>query len=319
MSFLEPKGALLALVVAIPIAAFVIGDRRRAAVTRTLRVTALPRWARLSPAIALVVAGASLSLAATQPTLVRRLQHHVRRDAQAWFVLDTSLSMKAAAGRAAPTRFERAQALAIRLRRKLPDVPVGIASITDRALPHLFPTADLNSFAQTIRHVIGIERPPPSDGFGVRITTLGAISRMATDNFFAPTARKRLLVVFTDGETKPFADASLPAVFHKAPGVHAVFVRIWGAHEHVWNGRTPDPLYRPDPASSANMQALAHASGGVAVDATDFNGAVAAARQALGTGPTAVFSREQRRFQLAPYFAGLAFLPIGFLLFRRNL
>ena len=30
MSFLEPKGALLALVVAIPIAAFVIGDRRRA-------------------------------------------------------------------------------------------------------------------------------------------------------------------------------------------------------------------------------------------------------------------------------------------------
>src|SRR5207245_1127951 len=84
------------------------------------------------------------SRAGTQPTLVRRSQHHVRKDAQAWFVLDTSLSMKAAAGPAAPTRFERAQALAIRLRRKLGDVPVGIASITDRALPHLFPTADLN-------------------------------------------------------------------------------------------------------------------------------------------------------------------------------
>ncbi|TML71045.1 MAG: VWA domain-containing protein [Actinobacteria bacterium] len=319
MSFLEPKGALLALVVAIPIAAFVIGDRRRAAVTRSLRITALPRSVRLSPAVALVVAGASLSLAATQPTLVRRSQHHVRKDAQAWFVLDTSLSMKAAAAPAAPTRFERAQALAIRLRRKLGDVPVGIASITDRALPHLFPTADLNSFVGTIRHVIGIERPPPSDGFGVRITQLGAIGRIASDNFFAPTARKRLLVVFTDGETKPFADASLPGVFHKPPAVHAVFVRIWGADERVWNGRQADPLYRPDPASAENMQALANASRGVAVDGADFNGAVAAARRALGSGPTAVVSQEQRRFQLAPYFAGLAFLPIGFLLFRRNL
>jgi hypothetical protein len=247
------------------------------------------------------------------------LHNHVRKDAQAWFVLDTSLSMKAAVSPDAPTRLERAQALAIRLRRKLADVPVGVASITDRALPHLFPSADADLFAVTVRNVIGIERPPPSDGFSVRVTTLGAIARIATDNFFAPSARKRLLVVFTDGETKPFVDASLPTVFHKPPGVHAVFVRVWGANERVWNGHSADPLYRPDPASERNVQALAHASRGTAVDADDFEGAVRAARRAVGEGPMTVLSQEQRRLQLAPYFAGFAFLPLAFLLFRRNL
>lgn len=319
MSFLSPYGALLAVTLVLPVAAFVFADRRRAAVTRALRLRAPSRSARFAPALALVVVGALLSVAATQPTLVRRLQHRVRTDAEAWFVLDTSLSMKAAVSPDSPTRLERAQALAIRLRAALGDVPVGVASITDRALPHLFPTGDRDSFASTVRKAIGIERPPPSDGFGVRITTLGAIARMATDNFFAPSARHRLLVLFTDGETKPFADANLGATFDQPPGVHSVFVRIWGADEHVWYGRRADPKYRPDPASAGNIQLLAHAAGGTAVDADHFQAAVSAVRAAVGQGPTAVLTEEHRRLDLAPYLAGFAFLPLGFLLFRRNL
>jgi hypothetical protein len=215
----------------------------------------------------------------------------------------------------APARLARA----IRLRRDLGDVPVGVASITDRALPHLFPTADVDSFDVTVHKVVGIERPPPSDGFSVRITTLGSIARIASDNFFAPTARKRLLVVFTDGETKPFADASLSTVFREPPGVHSVFIRIWGAHERVWYGRRADPLYRPDPASARNVEALARTSGGTAVDERDLGAAVSAARRGLGHGPTAVVREEQRRLELAPYLAGLAFLPLGLLLVKRNL
>jgi len=318
MSFLTPYGALVALLVVVPLVAFVVADRRRSDVTRILRLPPYGRL-RLIPAAAIVGIAALLGVAATQPTLVRRTQQHVRTDAQAWFVLDTSLSMKAAADPGAPSRFERAQALAVRLRRELGDVPVGIASITDRALPHLFPTADLDSFDATVHKVVGIERPPPSDGFSVRITTLGSIARIASDNFFAPSARKRLLVVFTDGETKPFADASLSTIFREPPGVQSVFGRIWGAHERIWNGRRADPLYRPDPTSAKNVQALAQTSGGTAVDASDFHAAVEASRRALGRGPTAVHAEEQRRLELAPYFAGFVFLPLGFLLFKRNL
>lgn len=319
MSFLTPLGALIALLVVVPVAAFVVGERRRREVTALLGLPGPGRAARLLPALALVVAAGLLGVAATQPTLVRRSTQHERTDAEAWFVLDTSLSMKAASSPGGATRFERAQALAIRLRSALGDVPVGIASITDRALPHLFPTADVDSFDVAVHKAIGIERPPPSDGFSVRITTLGSIARIASDNFFAPSARKRLLVVFTDGETKPFADASLSTVFREPPGVRSVFVRIWGAHERVWNGRRADPLYRPDPTSARNVQALAATSGGTAVDARNFDAAVSAAREAVGRGPTAVLSEEQRRLQLAPYLAGFAFLPLGLLLFKRNL
>ena len=319
MAFLTPFGAFVTLLVVAPIAAFLFAERGRQRVSALLRFAEPPRSTRLAPAIAVVVVAASLGLAATQPTLVTRSQQHVRTDAEAWFVLDTSLSMKASAGVGEPTRFQRAQALAIRLRNELQDIPVGVASITDRALPHLFPTPDSDTFDVTVHRAMGIERPPPTDGFSVRITTLGSIARIASDNFFSPTAHKRLVVVFTDGETKPFTDESLGTIFRQPPGVHAVFVRIWGAHEHVYNGHSADPLYRPDPMSATYIRQLAETSGGVAVNAHDFGAIVKAARAALGHGPTQVMRNEQRRLELAPYLAGFAFLPLSFLLWRRNL
>jgi hypothetical protein len=319
MDFLTPLGALIAVLVAAPVAAFVFGERGRRRVNALLRFGEPAARARLAPAVALVVIAALFGLAATQPTFVRRSQQHVRTDAEAWFVLDTSLSMKAAAGPGSPTRFQRAQSRAIRLRNELGDVPVGLASITDRVLPHLFPTPDSDTFDVTVHRSMGIERPPPTDGFSTRITTLGSIARVASDNFFAPSAQKRLIVVFTDGETKPFVDESLGTLFQEPPGVHAIFVRIWGAGEHVYEGHRADPLYRPDPLSAIYIQQLAATTGGVAVDAGDFGDIVKAARTALGHGPTQVLRNERRRLELAPYLAGFAFLPLGFLLWRRNL
>jgi len=319
MDFLTPLGALIALLVVAPVAAFVLGEHGRRRVNALLRFGEPSMSARVAPAVALVVIAALFGLAATQPTLVRRSQQHVRTDAEAWFVLDTSLSMKATSGPGSPTRFQRAQSLAIRLRNELGDVPVGVASITDRALPHLFPTPDSDTFDVTVRRAMGIERPPPTDGFSTRITTLGSIARVASDNFFAPTAQKRLVVVFTDGETKPFVDESLGTLFKAPPGVHAIFVRIWGAKERVYDGRRADPLYRPDPLSATYIQQLAATTGGISVDAGDFGDLVKAARKDLGHGPTQVLQKEQRRLELAPYLAGFAFLPLGFLLWRRNL
>jgi len=319
MDFLTPLDALIAVLVVAPVAAFLFAERGRQRVNALLRLREPSTRVRVAPAAAIVVVAALFGLAATQPTFVRRSHQRVRTDSEAWFVLDTSLSMKASAGPGSQTRFQRAQELAIRLRNELGDVPVGVASITDRALPHLFPTPDSDTFDATVQKAMGIERPPPTDGFSTRITTLGSIARIATDNFFAPTAQKRLLVVFTDGETKPFVDQSLGTVFREPPGIRAVFVRIWGAHERVYDSGRPDPLYRPDPSSAAYIQQLAATTRGVAVEAGDFDRLVKAARADLGRGPTEVLRNEQRRLELAPYLAGFAFLPLAFLLWRRNL
>jgi hypothetical protein len=262
---------------------------------------------------------ALLGLAATQPTLVRQVQQKVRTDAEVWFVLDTSLSMSASSRPGSPSRFTRSRLLAERLRDRLSDVKVGLASITDRAMPHLFPSADRATFHATLWRSMGIERPPPSDGFSILITTLGSLSRLASDNFFAPTTTRRLMVVFTDGETKPFVDRSLATLFRRPPAVRTIFVHVWSPDEHVFVRGVPDPMYRPVPRSASYIRALASATGGQAYSEHQFDRILGTARHDLGSGPTAAVTHDQEQVAMAPWIAALAFLPLGFLLWRRNL
>ena len=319
MEFLTPYAGLLVVLVLVPLAAFLLGERRSDRVSAVLGLGGTTRRLRLALAVALTAVAGLLGIAATQPTVVRHVQQRVRTDAEAWFVLDTSLSMKAAASGTAPSRFERAQALAERLRRALGDVPVGLASITDRAMPHLFPSANADTFDVAVREAVGIERPPPTDGFSVRITTLGSLARVASDNFFAPSARRRLMVAFTDGETKPFRDRSLLTLFRQPPGVSTILVRLWRGDERVYINGVEDPRYRPDPRGAQYIQELAAATGGVALDESQFARIVATARADLGNGPTRSLSHEKRQVELAPYAALAALAPLGFLLYRRNL
>jgi hypothetical protein len=185
-------------------------------------------------------------------------------------------------------------------------------------MPHLFPSPDRDTFHATLRKAMGIERPPPSDGYSILITTLGSLSRIASDNFFRPSATKRLMVVFTDGETKPFVDRSLATLFQRPPGVKTIFVRVWRGDEDVYAHGAPDPLYRPDPRGAAYVRALASATGGKVFDEGNYRRIVDAARRDLGRGPTAVVTRDQERIALAPWAAGFAFFPLAFLLWRRN-
>jgi hypothetical protein len=316
--FLTPYAGLVALLAVLPLAAFVVSEWRSDRVSHVLGLGGTTRRARLAAGLALAGVATLLGFAATQPTVVRNEQQHVRTDAEAWFVLDTSLSMKAAASRGAPSRFQRAQRLAERLRRSLGDIPVGLASITDRAMPHLFPTANADTFDVSVREAIGIERPPPTDGFSVRITTLGSLARVASDNFFAPSSTRRLMIAFTDGETKPFTDRSLLTLFRQPPGVSTILVRLWRPDERVYINGAVDPRYRPDPRGALYMRELAAATDGVAFDESQFDRIVAAARADLGDGPTRVLSREERQVELAPFAALGALLPLGFLLYRRN-
>ena len=319
MSFLTPYAAFLALLVVAPLAAFVAGERRRRRVALLLHVGEPARMHRLAPAVAVTAVAGLLGAAATQPTLVNRHSKRVRTDAEAFFVLDTSRSMLASPGPGEPTRFERARRLAERLRLELGDVPTGLASITDRTLPHVFPTPAIDTFETALTRAMGIERPPPSDGFSVKVTTLGSLAHVATDNFFSATARHRLVVVFTDGETKPFVEASLGTLFRNPPAVRTIFVHVWGASERVYLRDGLDPNYRPDPLSKTTVRQLAVATDGVELGEHDYDRLVKQARAYLGSGPTRVLEKERRRFALAPYIAAFAFLPLGFLLWRRNI
>ena len=120
---------------------------------------------------------------------------------QVFFALDTTRSMMASAGPGEPTRWDRAVAAARRMRDSIRDVPVGIASLTDGALPLLFPTTNGGSFDNVLRHSIAVDKPLSDQAENRQATDLGATRFFASGNFFRG-ARRRVLVVFTDAQTK---------------------------------------------------------------------------------------------------------------------
>ena len=153
VTLLTPLGALIALGVVVPLVALALLHRRGESVRRAIGLPE-PRPRVLRAAVAaVVVAAALLGLAAAQPRLEWTSDKRVRDDAEAIVVLDTSRSMLARTSPRSPIRYARATAAARRFRAAFPDVPVGIASFTDRVLPHLFPSPDDDVFAATLEQV----------------------------------------------------------------------------------------------------------------------------------------------------------------------
>jgi hypothetical protein len=184
-------------------------------------------------------------------------------------------------------------------------------------LPHLFPTVDQRVFRETTREALGIERPPPSTSFGTNVTSLDALGALPTLAFFAPKAKKRALVVFTDGESQPVS--TLGTDFAQEPRIGVTFVRIGDATERIWEDGVEEAAYTPDPNATETLAAVAAAVEGRVLEEGDVTGAAAAVRSALGEGPTTPRRIEGNRQALMPYVALLAILPLGFVLYRRNL
>jgi hypothetical protein len=326
LQFLTPKGALLALLVLVPLGAFLAVSKRATGVREALGVPALPESARLVPLVAVVAVGVLLGLAAAQPLVERTSDRKVRSDAEAYVVLDVTRSMLARQGLQGQMRIERAKRAAQQLRASLPEVKFGIASITNRVLPHLFPSADQDVFRATLQKSLGVDRPAPGTGFIVapgqvgsrNATTFAALTGMGTQGFFSPEARKRVVVVLTDGESPDVEAARVGSSFRRA-GIQAVFLRFWGAGERVFTNGEAEPQYRPQPESRAILESLAAATGGRAFDEADLPGAERQVHTDLGSGKAeAVASERGHRLPLAPYLAAVAILPLGLLLWRRD-
>jgi hypothetical protein len=320
MSFtvLTPLGAVLAAGLVVPLVAMLRARRKAGAVRDRLGVQPAPRRSLAPPLAGLVAGAALLGLAAAQPVFEWTDDRRLRTDAEAFVVLDVSRSMLAQQDVDAPMRIERAKAAATTIRASLPDVPVGVASLTDRVLPHLFPSSDQEVFEATLERAVAIERPPPRSSFATGATSLNALATLRGLRYFTPASKERIAIVLTDGESEPVANARLGGLFRREPAIDVVFVQFWDEDEQVYSRGVPEPQYTPDPTARPTLARLAASSKGAVFTEGQLGAATTKARELLGDGPSVVRGAEAGQLALSPYLALAALLPFGLLLWRRD-
>jgi len=318
IEFLSPAGVALAAGALLPLAAVAVTRRRAGRVSESVGLPEPPRRRVVVPALSTLAVAGLLGLAAAQPVLERTTPRRVRTDVEGYLVLDVSRSMLARETLDSPSRFVRAKAVAARIRGTLPDVRLGLASLTDRVLPHVFPTADEDVFFAALADSIGIERPPPRSSFLTRATSFNSLAELSTRGFFSAAATRRLVVVLTDGESEPAVGDRLRRAFSRGPGIRIVFVQFWHEDERVYTRGAAEPQYRPDPSSHEILAALALATDGRVYGEAEAGDAATEVRRLLGSGPTRIEGRRREPIVLAPFVALGALLPAGLLLGRRD-
>jgi hypothetical protein len=316
VSFLTPVDGLFVLAAAVPLAALLLTERRASRIRRLLELADHRPRVVVPVVVALVALSGLVAVAAAQPVVVHEQLVSERADAQAFVVFDTSLSMRASAGPGKPSRLQRAKMLAIRLQQTLSDVPMGIVSMTDRSLPNLMPTTDQTLFDRTARQAVAIDEPPPSQLYKGRATTFDALIPLVGSHFYSDGVQRRLLVVYTDGESSRISTLFKLTLQRR---VTPVFVHVWQPGERIYNHGKPDPGYVADPTSMAALNEAARIAGAPRAFAENETGAIdSAARNAVGRAGTRTHIAAYARIALAPWFVLGALLPLGFLLWRRN-
>ena len=197
----------------------------------------------------------------------------------------------------------------------LHDVPSGVATMTDRVLPNIFPTGDEQFFTAALAETVGVERPPPK-GFEDRATTFASLDTLAGDNFFSDGIKHRLVVLLTDGETSPYFAGDLRESVRPPPRTNFVIVRVGGPTAHLSTrsstAATVPIQVRPETASPlAWWRRCSYNAGQAAATQT--------AKRLLGTGPLAGVGHGLRAIALAPWLALASLLPLLWLLWSRNL
>ena len=304
--FLTPRAAYLGLLAAIPLAAFALGITRVERARRVLRLPPPERRSRVGHAALIAGVVLLLAVAAMQPAVRTQTSLRERADAQAFVVVDTSRSMLASPSPNAPTRLAAAKRLAFSLALRLPGIPLGVATFTDRVLPDLFPTSDPASFDSVVDSLT-VNDPPPRDVNTVA-TTFDALTELSTEGFFPANVHKRAVVLVTDGESRAFDPHGLVDEL-SSHGISLAVVRVGSGADRVRRpDGTPEANYRPDPAGARLAVARLRQAAGTGTDAA------AVVAHALGSGPTHVIGVEPHTRTLSPLFALLALLPLGTLL-----
>ena len=320
IELLSPLGAIVGLAALLALVELTRSHQRTDVARRAIGLAPSPRLGTAGAAAAICAIAGLVALAAAQPVLTTAKLVTLRKDAAAYVVVDTSRSMLAAKGAGTETRLERARRVALIVRSQLPGIKVGVASISDRLLPHLLPTFDGSSFERTVVHVLRAGEPAPRGG-GTTASSLGALAALAQDNFFIASERRRAVVVITDAESIPFHERDVTRALLTPPGIAFELVRMGTGGERVFDPRgKPELGYRPEPGAGAIARSVVAAVGGHVFDEDGAEAAGRAAAKALGRGRgTATPTRITTRRDLAPYALYLAALPLLVLLASRNL
>ena len=317
LAFQTPTWALVALLVVLPLAALLLARQRSDRAARVLALDPPGRNALAIPVVALVALAVLVGTAAAQPVLVDDGEAPTRDDAELIAVLDVSRSMLATPAAGAPTRFDRARSLARRVRASVPDVPAGVASISDRALPHLFPTPSSGSFAVVLDRALAVGRPLPRIGGGLA-TTMEPLVAVASRGYFTDGVARRVAVVFTDGELLPIDTQRFREGLAEAPPVDVVFVRLGTPNERVFRANGRAEGYRADPQLGAQLDVVADAIGAPVVTESEPARVEQLVREATGTGIVHTVRERRSTVALAPLVLVGSLVPLAVLVRRRN-
>ena len=165
-----------------------------------------------------------------------------------------------------------------------------------------------------MRQAVQVDDPPPETD-AITATNLGALGSLGTQSYFLPSAKRRIAIVLTDGESATFDVRQTARELAHAPGVTPIFIQFWSPDDSVFDpGGSRESAYHPDPSSKATLASLAQASHGFLFDEHQVGAAIRAARTALGTGPVRPDAVAVSTTALAPYIALAALIPLALLI-----
>jgi hypothetical protein len=167
---------------------------------------------------------------------------------------------------------------------------------------------------------VDIERPGPTLSYAnLKATSYDALADIVTGKYFKPEAKKRLVVVFTDGESRPLAGELARAFEGQQPPIQTIFVHHWAADERIYETGVAEAGYEAERSAPSSLAAVAELVDGKVFAESELDAAEAAIKQATGEGPTRSRKLEGERRALMPWITLAAVLPLAFLLYRRNL
>lgn len=297
--FLTPTGALVGLAFLVTLASAVVRAGRERRARGALQLATPSGRARWLRPLALVGLGALVAATAAQPALRARSSTPMRSDAEVYLTFDVTRSMLARSTPDATDRLERSRALGLELHAGLLDFPTGVATLTNRMMPLLFPTGDGRGVTAVLERSLRILQPQPARLTAARATQLGVLTLAADRSYFNPQAKRRALVVFTDLDTDYFSLTGTLRLLREHR-IEPFVVRVAKPGEAVF-GRDGRPLaYRPN--STVAVTALRRA-GWHAYEETEGRRAIGEIRSYLGGGPVAGNGLVESERPLAPYLA----------------
>lgn len=293
--FLTPRAALVALAFVAPLGALAIRERASSRVRSNLNLRHPGLAGSLLRLLGFVALAALVATAAAQPVVRNTASTRMRADAELYLTFDVSRSMLAASSPSGVVRFERARSVGRRINAALQDVPTGVATLTNRMMPLLFPTGDERGVTAVIDHSLRIMQPQPAFLTAPRATQLGALTLAADRSYFDPGTRKRVLVVFSDLDSDFFSlEGTLKLL--RSHGIEPFLMRIAKPDEQIFDTHGRPESYTS--VSTVTVRAL-RSAGWHAYEEDQAGQAIADIHRFLGEASTAPTGLVESRQNLA--------------------